>query len=123
MTTLIAGDPNAANKGAQPSYRALALAGVGLICLLFMLLTGRDGLFNLYERWRYEEEYGYGFLIVLLVPLLLWGRREALLRSENGTQWPGLAILVLAQLCIVLAALGESYFVEQIALVASLFGL
>ena len=36
------------------------------LCLILVCLGGRDGLRNLYDRWRYEEEYGYGFFIILL---------------------------------------------------------
>jgi len=85
--------------------------------------TGRDGLENLYSRWVHEEEYGYGFLIVALVPLLLWRRLNLIAAFSAGTRWPGLAIVIIAQLCTLLAALGESYFIEQIALVVSFLGI
>ena len=38
------------------------VAAVVVLSLTFVVLTGRDGLFNLYFRWGHEEEYGYGFL-------------------------------------------------------------
>jgi exosortase D (VPLPA-CTERM-specific) len=94
--------------------------GLAIICVALVCYTARDGLQNLYERWIYEEEYGYGFLILALVPLLFWRRWQALVSDQVGARWPGVAILLLAQLCTVLAALGESYFIEQIALIVSI---
>ena len=94
---------------------------MAVVCLALVCVSGRDGLGNLYDRWRYEEEYGYGFIIVALVPLLLWRRwREVM--SSSGTGWLGLFIVLIAQLCMVVAVLGESYYIEQIAFFVSLLG-
>ena len=90
-----------------------------------MCLSARDGLVNLYDRWMYEEEYGYGFLIAALVPLLLWRSWPSIRASSAGakSKWPGLAIVLVAQLCVLLGALGESYYLEQLAFIVSLLGL
>ncbi len=101
----------------------LGVAGLSFICVVLVCLSGRDGLLNLYDRWRYEEEYGYGFLIVLIVPLLLWGRRDILIAGSTTARWPGLALVVVGQLFVVIAALAESYFIEQIALIGTILGL
>ena len=94
-----------------------------IVSLILVCLAGRDGLWNLYGRWTHEEEYGYGFLTVALVPLLLWRRWRLIVAASAGTKWPGLAIVITAQLCTVLAALGESYYIEQVALIVSLLGI
>jgi exosortase D (VPLPA-CTERM-specific) len=91
-------------------------------CLILMCLTARDGITNLYDRWSYEEEYGYAFLIVALVPFLFWRRWNALAASSVGPRWPGLSLVVVAQLCTFFAGLGESYFIEQISLIVSFLG-
>ncbi len=99
--------------------------GIALImsfCLALMCISGRDGLANLYDRWSYEEEYGYGFIIVALVPLLLWRRWRDIV-SSSGTGWSGLAVVLVAQLSMVVAVLAESYYMEQIAFFVSLLGL
>ena len=101
----------------------LWVAGFMIVSLILVCLAGRDGLWNLYCRWTLEEEYGYGFLTVALVPLLLWRRWHLIVAASAGTKWPGLAIVITAQLCTVLAALGESYYIEQVALIVSLLGI
>jgi exosortase D (VPLPA-CTERM-specific) len=111
--------------GKQPALIMTWLLAVALafICLASLCFTTRDGLSNLYGRWMYEDEYGYGLAIAAIVPLLLWRRWRTLLSGSAGTRWPGVAIVLLAQLCIILAVLGESYYFEQIALIVSLVGL
>lgn len=87
-----------------------------------MCCTARTGLANLYIRWRYEEEYGYGFLVTALVPLLLWRRWPSIVSDLAGSRWPGVAIVAAGQLFCLLGVLGESYFLEQIALILSILG-
>jgi len=88
----------------------------------FMFLTTRDGIENLYLRWTQEDEYGYGFLIAALVPLLLW-RQWPRLRGSHSGAWVGLLLALGGQVCSVLGVVGESFLLEQIGLVVSLFGL
>ena len=98
----------------------LWLVGLTIGALALICLSGRDGLLNLYDRWTHEDEYGYGFLIAALVPFLLWKRRGLLLSASNETRWPGLLMLLVVQLCTILAAAGESYYVEQVAVILSI---
>ena len=98
------------------------VAGFLTVCFVLVCLSSRDGLQNLYGRWRYEDEYGYGFLIAALLPLLLWRRWPHIVDASGGSRWFGLAILIVAQLCAVIGALGKSYYVEQLALIVSLLG-
>ena len=113
---------DAQNRPPLLTSRVVA-ASLVTVCLILVCLTGREGLWNLYGRWIHEEEYGYGFLIVALVPLLLWRRWQPILAVAAGPKWPGLAIVIAAQLCTVVGALGKSYFIEQVALVMSLLGI
>ena len=85
--------------------------------------AGADGLGNIYSRWRYEDEYGYGFLAVAIVVLLLWRRWDFIRSLSVGPKWPGLIIVIIAQLCGLIGVLGESYFIEQVAFVFTLLGL
>jgi exosortase D (VPLPA-CTERM-specific) len=124
MTALYSTGPSESLHGKRPALIAtnLLVVGLAVICLVLACLTVRDGLLNLYDRWRYEEEYGYGFLIAALVPLLLWRRWHAIVSNSAGARWPGLAVVVLSQMCAILSVLGESYYVEQISLVLSIVG-
>jgi exosortase D (VPLPA-CTERM-specific) len=124
MTAL---DP-AARGGETRHSAGRKLFATSTLALGFVLLgialtsyTARDGLANLYGRWRFEEEYSYGLLIAALVPVLLWRRWPVLLAEAAGSRWPGLVVLVMAQLCAVVAVGGESYYLEQIAFIVSLF--
>ena len=57
------------------------------------------------------------------MPVFLWQRRHALAASTGGSRWPGLLLVIASQVICVLGAIGESYFVEQIAVVLSLLGI
>jgi exosortase D (VPLPA-CTERM-specific) len=105
-----------------PTLR-LWVPGLAIICLILVCLAGRNGLLNLFYRWTHEEEYGYGFLIVALVPLLLWRCWHLIAAASSGPRWPGLMVVAAAQVCIVFAALGESYLIEQVAVIATLLGI
>jgi exosortase D (VPLPA-CTERM-specific) len=127
MTVLYAGKRA---KGADETHKLPAfLASRGwvvafvLVSLIFVVLTGRDGLFNLYFRWGHEDEYGYGFLAAALVPFFLWKRWHLVRALSNDTKWPGFALVAVAQLGAVLGALGESYYIEQIAFILTLLGI
>jgi exosortase D (VPLPA-CTERM-specific) len=116
-----AGSTEVARAERRPDASELIAAAFAIACVMLVSLTARDGLVNLVDRWLSEEEYGYGLLAAALVPLLLW-RRLPLVRGAGGAHWPGLAIVVAAQTGSVMAALGESYFIEQIAFAMSLLG-
>ena len=95
MTVLYAGKRPRSERRPQTACipRLLGwVAAVVVLSLTFVVLTGRDGLFNLYYRWGHEEEYGYGFLAVALVPLFLWRRwplvrRCRMIRSGRDWHW------------------------------------
>lgn len=99
------------------------IIGLAVLSLMLICLSARDGLLNLYDRWRFEDEYGYGFLVAALAPILVWRAWKGIVGSVGATSLPGLTILVLAQVTVVLAALGESYFLEQLALVVSVMAI
>jgi exosortase D (VPLPA-CTERM-specific) len=98
----------------------LLVAGLAVTCMILAALSVQDGLADLYKRWMYEEEYGYGLAVAALMPLLLWRRWHVLVSESGGARWPGLAILIVAQLSTILGVLGESYYIELIALVVSI---
>ena len=101
----------------------LVLGAFAFICFVLVCYTARDGILNLYDRWMHEEEYGYGLLVAALLPLLLWRRWHVLLSNAAGTRWPGVAILLFAQLCTIFAVLGKSYYLDQIALLVSIMSI
>lgn len=125
MTAFDAAKLRSAECDAKVSRRIPKLLNGGalLICLAFTVATSRDALVNLYDRWMYEDEYGYGLLIALLIPLLLWRRRHLLASDLSSSRWPGFAFFIVAQLGILFAALGETYFFEQITFVISIMAL
>ena len=126
MTTLYSPTGKSLHPGHKEPVLVLArllVGGFAFICFGLVCYTARDGIQNLYDRWMHEEEYGYGFLVAALLPLLLWRRSHVLLSNAAATRWPGVAILLLAQLCTILAVLGESYYLEQIALIVSIMSI
>jgi len=104
------------------SSRGVVLALV-LLCIVLAALTSRAGLVNLYDRWVHEDEYGYGFLAAAIVSLLLWSRLWTADALSTGARWPGVTMVLIAQVSAVLGSFGESYFIEQIGFVLTLLGL
>jgi exosortase D (VPLPA-CTERM-specific) len=111
-----------------PSYdlrrRSLTLPLIlVLACGLVALITCWDGLADLHRRWLHEEEYGYGYLALAFVAFYLWRRLPNIRALPQSSGWLGVWIVLFSQIAAVLGALGESYFIEQVALVSTLFGL
>jgi len=92
-------------------------------CVVILCFAARDGLENLYFRWTHEDEYGYGFLIAALVPFLLWRQWPALINGSQNRAWVGVLITFAGLACSILGVAGESFLLEQIGLIVSLFGL
>jgi len=98
---------------------------------LFIVLAGAsmaamaswDGLENLVTRWRTEDEYGFGILAAALVPFLVWRRWPTIKAISSSRRWPGVALVMFAQLCGIVGVLGESYFIEQIIFFITLLGI
>jgi exosortase D (VPLPA-CTERM-specific) len=103
--------------------RAFLARAVFVGCLIIIFLTARDGLTNLYYRWSHEDEYGYGFLIAALVPLLLWRQWPGLMHRPQDRAWIAVLLTMVGQVCAILGVAGESFLLEQIGLIISLFGL
>jgi exosortase D (VPLPA-CTERM-specific) len=92
-------------------------------CIAMSAIAAHEGILDLYDRWRFEEEYGHGFIVVALVPLFLWGRRNLILQLSSRRTWPGVVLVVVAQLLGIVANLAESYYAEQLAVVMTVLGL
>jgi len=107
----------------QVAIRWLPIFIIVTACIAMSARAEWDGLVNLYNRWMYEEEYDYGVLVAALVPVFLLGRRWQILELSSPTLWPGLLIVIFAQVCAAIGNLGESYFIQQIAFVLTLLGL
>lgn len=116
------GGENLHGKWSEPLPTRLFTLGLPIVCLALVCVSARDGLLNLYDRWMGEEEYGYGIIVAGLTPFLLWRRWPLLTSTPESSRWPGLAIIVVAQLATVVASLGKSFFIEQLALVFSVAG-
>lgn len=102
------------------SFAAVAVISAAA---LFAVIAVLDGIQNLYTRWRYEEEYGFGFLAAAVVAFIVW-RQWNLIRSlSGGSRWPGICLVFAAQACGLIGILGESYFIEQISLILTFLGL
>src|SRR5262245_17230892 len=109
-----------ADAGVSIRERYLVAAGyfglvAPIVAMILACLTAWDGILDIYRRWSFEEEYGYGFLLLAVVCVLLWRRWPTNLSYSSKPKWPGLSLVIVSQLVGVLAALGESYFIEQIA--------
>jgi exosortase D (VPLPA-CTERM-specific) len=93
-----------------------------VVAVLLACSTAWDGVLDIYRRWAFEEEYGYGFLVLGVVGLLLWRRWPTILANSSGPRWPGILLVLVSQIVGLFGALGESYFVQQIALILTLLG-
>lgn len=99
---------------------------VWLITILALLLVGYTfsaGLSRLVERWINDEEYGHGFLLLVVALYFLW-LRIPLIRSEAWRpSWQGPVIVLLAYIVFLVGQLSAIYPLVYYAALLLLLGL
>ena len=99
---------------------------VWLITILSLLLAAYAfsvGLTRLVERWIHEEEYGHGFLLLIVALYFLW-LRIPLIRAEAWRpSWQGPVIVLLAYSVFLVGQLSAIYPLVHYAGLMLLLGL
>ncbi|MBD3401445.1 exosortase [candidate division GN15 bacterium] len=103
----------------QLSYSPGLLAVPFVLMLLIYLPT----LIDLVGDWWHDSNYSHGFLIPVVSGYLLWKKREELQALPVGTDYRGLAFVLLGMAMFVLANGGAEYFTLRVSLIVTLFGL
>ena len=100
----------------------LALWGLILfICTLLGFLF-YEGLYEMVQKWSRSDEYGYGFLIPILVIFFIWQKKDQLERLPFPGSWAGFLLVFLGIGVLILGELSTLYILTQYAFVIVLFG-
>ncbi len=112
------------NPSVEPRAVAARRAGLLLVVAVMVALFGFGGaLLELVRRWRVQEEYSHGFLIPLIVALLLWTRRDAILASIGRPSVAGIFLVLGAIGLHIVGELSAIYILSQIGFVLALIGI
>jgi exosortase D (VPLPA-CTERM-specific) len=123
MTVQVHPGGTAAGLADNAGRQSLWVAALVALCVVLVFASAWDGLADLYRRWAYEEEYGYGFVAAAIVPILLWKNWNYIKSTSNDSVISGVWVLLAAEILAVFGTLAQSYFVEQVGLVTALLGL
>ena len=80
------------------------------------------GLDRMMQRWATSEEYGYGYMIPLIVGFFIWQKKNTLEQIEFTGSYFGVLLVVLGGALLVLGELATLYIVVQYAFLVTLFG-
>jgi exosortase D (VPLPA-CTERM-specific) len=97
-----------------------------LACLAAWVFLGWESYEDLFRRWWYEEEYGYGLLSGALFLYYLWQYRQYFSFHFINSRWSiffAVTVLIVGLVIEQAGELSSSYFISQYGLLLTLFGL
>jgi exosortase D (VPLPA-CTERM-specific) len=97
---------------------ASILGSVALICVISF-----DSLRYMVNLWSSKEEYGYAYIVPIVVLFMIWQKRETLERLPFDGSWAGTAVVLLGLGLSLLGEFGTIYVVVQYAVLVVLAGL
>jgi exosortase len=101
-----------------------------IVALLLSLLVGLSSLVwshwttlcDLAERWSHDAQYSHGYLVPGFALVVLWLRRERLLRGPAEPSWWGLVLLIPGIAARLMGTYFHYVWVEQVTLLPCLVG-
>jgi len=96
---------------------ALAVLVTGMLIWAFF-----GGLERMVERWGTSEEYGYGYMIPLIVGFFVWQKKNEIENIEFTGSLAGVVLVILGCFLLVLGELAALFIVVQYAFLVALFG-
>jgi exosortase D (VPLPA-CTERM-specific) len=87
------------------------------------MLAFIGSLSELVQRWSRNEEYSHCFLIPAMTALLLWMRRDAVLKSVGPPRWLGVLVIFIALAIHLTGELSAGFILSQIAFVFCVIGI
>ena len=96
---------------------ALAVLVTGMLVWAFL-----GGLERMVERWGSSEEYGYGYMIPMIVGFFIWQKKSDIENIEFTGSFTGVALVILGGFLLVLGELSALFIVVQYAFLVALFG-
>ena len=105
----------------QTSVRAVLLAGLALVGLLFW--TYWPVLSGLVAQWWNEDDYSHGFLIPLVSLFLVWIKKDELLAMPFNPARSGFLILGLSLAVYVTGSVGAEIFLQRLSLIGMIGGI
>ena len=89
---------------------ALAFLVLGMLIWAFF-----GGLERMVERWGSSEEYGYGYMIPLIVGFFIWQKKNEIESIELTGSVAGVVLVILGGFLLVLGELAALFIVVQYA--------
>jgi len=100
-----------------PVMAALFLGVVGAL-----FYAAFDSLVEMERRWGSQEEYGYAYLIPVIVGFFIWQRKLQLQTTEFKYSWGGLALLISGLGITFLGILSATDSIVQYGVIVSFIG-
>ena len=108
----------------QPEYwrisnvqMLLAALVVGMLIWAFL-----GGLERMAQRWETSEEYGYGYMIPMIVGFFIWQKKNVLEEIEFKGSIIGIILVIIGGLLLILGELAALFIIVQYAFLVALFG-
>ena len=96
---------------------ALAVLIAGMLIWAFY-----GGLERMVQRWETSEEYGYGYMIPMIVGFFIWQKKNELEDLEFTGNFFGVLLVIFGAALLVMGELSALFIVVQYAFLVTLFG-
>jgi len=93
------------------------------VCALLVGYAFHETIVDMVQRWGYQEEYGYGYIIPIITLFLIWQRKNSLMSSEFRPTYWAVPILLVSGLLYFAGAVSTTHTLSQYALVLTIMGL
>jgi len=90
--------------------------------LALLVLSYFDAIIEMMRIWEVKEEYGYGYIVPLIVGFLVWQKKDVLEITEFTGSWFGFFILGLGLFLLFLGEVSSLYVLQQYGLMLSIIG-
>ncbi len=98
------------------------MVGLFLIVVGALAYSALGGLVEMERRWGSQEEYGYAYMIPVIVGFFIWQRKERLRATEFNYSWGGLGLLFFGLFVTLLGTVSATHSIIQYGFIISFIG-